>query len=143
MSREKILMVLFGLTGLFALRYFEVDLFYDPLLTYFKGDYKTEALPDFTLGFWLFNVTLRYALNVLFQLLILAGLFGQRSIINFSWQLYLVILVLLIPVLLVLTLNHEPGQYRALFYVRRFLIHPFLVLLLIPSFFLFQQNKKQ
>ena len=50
--------------------------------------------------------------------------------------------VVFMSLLIVLVYYYNPWDYRALFYVRLFLIHPLLLLLLIPIFLVLNPQKK-
>ncbi len=65
---------------LMLVRYLEKDLFYDPLLVFFKDDYTTQALPELQSGKLVLNVVFRYLINTLLSLAILWVLFKKRSI---------------------------------------------------------------
>ena len=129
-----------ALIGVLAVRAFEQDLFYDPLIEFFKGDHQHMAIPELVWGKYLLHVLGRYVLNSLLSLLALWALFQNKDYIKFSGLLMLGLLVLLLPALVLLIKSSEPGSYMALFYVRRFLMQPLLVLLLIPAFY-FQKNR--
>ncbi len=127
--------------GLFTVRFFESELFYDPLIEFFKGPYQTESLPQINWRAWSFNLIGRYLLNAVLSLFSLKMIYGQKSILQFSAVLYFIILLILLPLLWGLMYYYVPGDYRGLFYVRRFLIHPVLLLLLIPSFYMLKPKK--
>lgn len=127
--------------GLFAVRFFESDLFYDPLIDFFKGGYQSESLPKINELSWGFNLLGRYLLNAILSLIILNTIFQKKTIIQFSVILYGAIFLVFLPLLAVLIHYYVPGEYRGLFYVRRFLIHPVLLLLLIPSFYMLGPKK--
>lgn len=129
-----------ALIGVLAVRAFEQDLFYDPLIEFFKGDHQHMPIPELKWGKYLLHVVGRYVLNSLLSLLALWALFQNKDYLKFSGLLMLGLLVLLLPALVLLIKSSEPGSYMALFYVRRFLMQPLLVLLLIPAFY-FQKNR--
>lgn len=131
----KIVMVvlLFGL--LIIVRAYENDLFYDPLIRFFKADHSTHMLPEFDKWKLLINVTLRFFINTAISLLILWFLFVKKEIIKISILLYLAVFVVLLIAFIFLIFSREMGGHLALFYVRRFLIQPLFLLLLIPAFY--------
>lgn len=141
MSSQRIILFVISVAGLFAVRYFERDLFYDPLKLFFNGAYQSEGLPEISWGRWFLSALGRFLLNTLLSLAILQAIFKKTTLIQFSAMLYLVLFFILLPSLLLLAHYYIPGDYRALFYVRRFLIHPVLLLLLIPSFLVFYPKK--
>lgn len=120
---------------LICIRFFEEDLFYDPFLQFFKSEYQNKPLPDFD-GFKLIvNVVLRYFLNAMFSVLILYFLFNNNTHIKVAVFFYLFLLVLLLLVFAYLLFFSKNPNYLLLFYVRRFLIQPLFILLLIPAFY--------
>jgi len=131
----KIIMVvlLFGL--LTMVRSYEDDLFYDPLIRFFKVDHSTQMLPEFDIWKLLMNVALRFFMNTTISLLILWILFMKKEIIKISVLLYSAVFVVLLMAFIFLIYSKEMGGHLALFYVRRFLIQPLFLLLLIPAFY--------
>ncbi|MDX6181335.1 exosortase F system-associated protein [Flavobacterium sp. Fl-77] len=125
-----------------VVRAFEKQLFYDPFLKYFEGDFKNLPVPDYN-GFKLFlGILFRYLLNAFLSVALIEVLFRDKDITRFSIFLYLFFLVLL-SVLFYLVLLFFPEKNWLLFYVRRFLIQPIFVLLFIPAFYYQQQDSKK
>lgn len=129
-----LLIILFGL--LVLVRLFEAELFYDPLLSFFKQDYLNQKVPDTEFGKLLLNTSYRYLINTAISLLILWVAFREKDVIKFSVVLYVLAFVVLLPWMAWLVANATPeSNYTILFYVRRFLIQPLFVLLLLPAFY--------
>ena len=126
---------------LLLIRAFEDSLFYDPLLEFFKMDYKTMPLPEMdTFALWM-GIALRYFLNTLISLSILWLVFLDRGIIKLSTLLYIVLFVLFFTVFSFIIYTSEgTDNLLVLFYVRRFLIQPLFLLILLPAFY-FQKLK--
>ena len=137
----RIIIILLLFLCLVLIRRYADSLFYDPLIAFFKGDYKTTSLPNFSLGKLIVGVGFRFWLNTLISLAILWFWFQKTSIIQFSFWVYMIVFVLLISLFILLLFVSSEGSYMFLFYVRRFLIQPLLVLLLIPAFY-FQKNQR-
>ncbi len=119
---------------LVLVRAFATDLFYDPFVIYFKNDYLHTKIPEFNSFKLYFNIFLRYVLNGLISIGIIYLLF-QKTVLKFSIKFYIftfVVLIVLLSIVLELQLFES---YLPLFYLRRFLIHPIFVLLLIPAFY--------
>ncbi len=136
-----LLLVLFGL--LVLVRLFEAELFYDPLLSFFKQDYLNQKVPDVALGELLLHTAYRYLINTAISLLILWVAFRDRDVIKFSMILYVLAFIILLPWMAWLVANATPeSNYNILFYVRRFLIQPLFVLLLLPAFYYHKQKIK-
>lgn len=130
--RITLILVLF--LCLVGIRMYAESLFYDPLIDFFKGDYKTQSLPAFSISKLILGISFRFGLNTLISLGILWFWFQKTSIVKFSLLLYLIVFAVLLLLFIILVMNAE-GNYMVLFYVRRFLIQPILVLLLIPAFY--------
>lgn len=134
-----LLVLLFGL--LVLVRFLEGELFYDPLRDFFKQDYLHQKVPDLHLGKLLLHTAYRYLLNTAVSLLILYVAFRDRGVVLFSMLLYGVAFFVLLPCMGWLVANASPeSNYNILFYVRRFLIQPIFVLLLLPAFY-YQKQK--
>lgn len=134
------------LIGLLVLiRYFEHRLFYDPLISFFYSDYLNGGVPNFETVSLLLNVTFRYLLNSLISLGIIYIAFFDRNILKFSMILYSLLFFICFPVFMFLIFTIENQNYLALFYVRRFLIHPVFIIILLPAFYyyrLLERRKK-
>lgn len=136
-----LLVILFGL--LLLVRLFEADLFYDPLLSFFKQDYLNKKVPDVEFGKLLLHTSYRYLINTAISLLILWVAFREKDVIKFSVVLYVLAFIILLPWMAWLVANATPeSNYNILFYVRRFLIQPLFVLLLLPAFYYHKQKIK-
>ena len=126
---------------LVLIRAFEDKLFYDPLLQFFKGDYKFLPLPQMDFSSLLWNVVFRFTLNSAISLIIIWISFKDSDILLLSIVLYGMLCLMLCAAFtyLVLTADESSG-HLVLFYVRRFLIQPLLLLVLLPAFY-FQKFK--
>lgn len=124
-----------------SIRFFEGELFYDPLIQYFKNNYlDAKPLPNFNFIKLLVSVSIRYWLNTFVSLVILYISFRKMEIVKFSAIFYVIVYIILLLLYSYLLVNYNPDRYLKLFYVRRFLIHPLLILLLLPAFY--YQSKK-
>ena len=88
-----------------------------------------------------FNVFLRFLLNTIISLTILYVAFRNWSIIKFASLIFTAFFVVLFPLFVYLMQNVTPDDYLAAFYVRRFLAHPVLILILLPAFFYYRLQK--
>ena len=141
MLRFAVILLLFVLLA--TIRFFEERLFYDPLLTYFKLGYLNNLqLPPMHLWKLLASVSFRFWLNSGISLLALYIAFEKIGVIKFSLLFYAAVFVLLIPAYFLLILYYNPDQYMSLFYVRRFLIQPLFIILLLPAFYYHNQVRK-
>lgn len=142
MTKErKIVFIILAILALVTIRGFSGSLFYDPLILFFKTNYQTEGLPKLDFLGLLLHLSLRFWMNTLLSLFVLWVLFQKREIIQLSLLLYVGLFVVLLVVFSILIKNYESGSYQMLFYVRRFLIHPIPLLLLIPAFYFHSLSK--
>ena len=144
MSRNwRILGVFVLIILLVLIRGFEARMFYDPLLEFFKRNYKTMPLPDMDIVKLQLGVAFRYWLNTLVSLGILWLAFWNKEIIKISLYLYIVLFVLFLVAFGFIVIQSGEGDHHLLlFYIRRFLIHPLFLLILIPAFY-FQKYKSR
>lgn len=135
-----ILLVFVLLIGLVAVRYFQNTLFYDPLLEFFNSEYVASQLPELEFGKLVSSLLFRYMLNMLLSLGIIWVVFRSKEVLRLSILVYVIFLILFGGIFTFLLLQYQPGQYLPLFYVRRLLIQPILLLLLIPAFYFYRKN---
>ena len=128
-----LLFVLFGL--LILIRFFENELFYDPYLTFFQNDYLYIDSPRREVLKVTAFTTLRYVLNTIISLGILYVFFKDKSIIKFSVIIYTIAYILLLLIYLYFVVNPRQEDYYLFFNVRRFLIQPIILILLLPAFY--------
>ncbi|WP_281323710.1 exosortase F system-associated protein [Flavobacterium sp. IMCC34518] len=140
-NKRKILLLILLLFLLISIRTFENQLFYDPFLHYFEGDYVNKSLPDYN-AFWLFlGMSFRFFLNAIVSLVIVYCLFKDREMIQFASILYLFFFVILIVGFFSVLHFYGNQNNLLLFYVRRFLIQPLFLILFIPAFYYQKLNK--
>ncbi|WP_044402883.1 exosortase F system-associated protein [Lacinutrix sp. Hel_I_90] len=127
---------LFFLVGLLVLvRAFENELFYDPYLTFFQSDYLYIDSPRREVFKLTLYTTLRFLINTVVSLAILYVFFKDWTIIKFSVLVYGFSYVVLILLFLYFVTNPKQEDYVTFFNIRRFLIQPLLLLLLLPAFY--------
>ncbi len=127
------LLVLFAL--LIIIRAFENELFYDPYLTFFKNDYLYMDNPRREIFKLTLFTALRYFLNSILSLGIIYIFFRDWSMVKFAFLIYGAAFVILAPIFLYFVSHPKQEDYYIFFNVRRFLIQPLLLLLLLPSFY--------
>jgi exosortase F-associated protein len=128
-----LLVVLFAVLAM--IRYFENELFYDPYLTFFENDYLYIDNPRREVFKLTAYTTLRYVLNSVISLGILFVIFRDRNIIKFSTLIYAIAYVIFLALFLYFVLNPRKEDYYLFFNIRRFLIQPIILLLLLPAFY--------
>jgi exosortase F-associated protein len=140
-NRNKIIAVGILFVLLVAIRAFEDYLFYDPFSLYFKNDYLSLPFPVFNSLSLLISMGVRYGLNSIISLLIIYCLIKDWELTKFAAVIYVFFFVLLITAFFVLVLFTDQYNNFVVFYVRRFLIQPLLLLLFIPAIF-YQKRMK-
>ncbi|NRR91162.1 exosortase F system-associated protein [Winogradskyella undariae] len=126
---------------LVLIRAFEDVLFYDPYLTFFENDYLYLDSPRREIAKLVLSTTFRFLLNTIISLGILFVIFRDASIIKFSVLIYTVAYVLLLIPFLYFVINPRQEDYYLFFNIRRFLIQPLGVILLLPAFYYYRQNR--
>jgi exosortase F-associated protein len=117
------------------IRAFESQLFYDPFLKYFEGDYIKMPLPEFDDLKLFLGLFFRYFLNSTLSLGIIYFLFKDKEMIVFASILYLFLFLILIGGFYSILYFYGNQNNLLLFYVRRFLIQPLFLILFIPAFY--------
>jgi len=128
-----LLLLLIGL--LLLIRVFENDLFYDPYLVFFQNDYLYIDSPRREIFKLTMFTSLRFLMNTIVSLFILFVMFRDKSIVKFSAVIYSIAFVLLILLFLYFVSDPKREQYYLFFNVRRFLIQPIIIILLLPAFY--------
>ena len=137
----KISVIVFLCLLLVGVRAFLEPFFYDPLINYFKNDYLYLDFPEITYCKYFLNVFFRYLINTIISLGIIYTLFQQKNVFNFSVKFYLLAFVVLSFVLFLLLKFNMENTKMAVFYIRRFLIQPLFIFVLVPAFY-YQKLKK-
>lgn len=128
-------LVLAGVFGLIAVRMFEEPLFYDPFLQYFKSADKNEVFPLYDWGSLILGHLFRFLLNLIFSLVIVQFLFKNTRWTAQAAALIVIAFAITLPIYLYcIHTNFEIG-YLFSFYIRRFVIQPLVLLLIIPVFY--------
>lgn len=137
-----IILFILGVVAFACIRFFEKTIFYDPLFLFFEGEFQLKAFPDLDAWLYSFNLLFRYFLNTIISLVLIWVCFQSKSYIKFSILLYVIFFVACITLFQIVVHEIEPQSYMLLFYIRRFLIQPLLVIILIPAFY-FQKIQKK
>jgi exosortase F-associated protein len=123
------------LIGLAAVRFFEHQLFYDPLLTYFDLFIPSRPLPEIIRSNLFLSLAFRYVINMALSLGIIWFLYKRKDFIKASvWVYVLTGIILMLAALFLLDTDSGTGK-MALFYVRRFLIQPIWLFVLVSGFY--------
>ena len=116
-------------------RFFENELFYDPYLVFFQNDYLYLDSPRREVAKLVAFTTLRYWINTIISLGILYLFFKDKSVVKFSVIVYSISYFILIILFLYFVLNPKQEDYYVFFNIRRFLIQPLILLLLLPAYY--------
>lgn len=135
MNAVQILLIVAGAAGLIGVRVLQEDLFYDPMLQYFLGADRKAEFPEFNWTKLILSHLLRFLLNLVFSAIIIHGFF-----LNGKWTLQGVVLICLVfavtfPIYLYCVSTGFEIGYLFSFYMRRFVIQPLILLLVIPMFY--------
>lgn len=121
---------------LVLIRFYEDEFFYDPLLEFFKIDYKTMPLPVMDTFALQTGIALRFLMNTIISLGIIWLVFKDMEIIKLATLLYgLLFAILFLAFSFIIFTSEKSGDHLVLFYVRRFLIQPLFLLILLPAFY--------
>lgn len=131
----KIVAIVIIVLLLIAVRAFENSIFYDPFLHYFKREFFLLDIPEINKVKLFFSLGFRYYINSILSIAMLYLLFKDNSVIKFSIFLYSFFGIILL-VSFFFTLEFFAQEHKMiLFYIRRFIIQPILLLLFIPAFY--------
>lgn len=127
--------IVIGVLGIFSVRIFEDTLFYDPFLNYFHEATKNTIFPDFDWMKLIFSHLFRFVLNLLFSCLIIHFIFKNKSWTVQGAILIAIIFAITFPIYLYCVSDRFEIGYLFSFYIRRFVIQPLILLLIIPLFY--------
>ena len=129
------IIVIIAIFGLIGIRGLEDQIFYDPFLNYFHEASKKADFPDFEWLKLILNYIFRFSLNLILSAIVVHFIFKNKQ-----WTLQAIVLMLIVfaitfPIYLYcISTNFEIG-YLFSFYMRRFVIQPLILLLIIPMFY--------
>jgi exosortase F-associated protein len=133
--KTSIFIIIIALLLLASIRAFEKELFYDPFIAFFKSEFYHKQLPFFYQDKLFLNILFRYVLNSSISLVVIYFLFKEKQLLKFSIYLYIALFIILITVFFGYLNYNEKPDFLLLFYIRRFLIQPLLLVLFIPAFY--------
>src|SRR5690606_23177908 len=106
-----------------------------------KSDYHLGIFPEVNVSKLMLHTAFRFFINTVISLLILYIAFRDKEIIRFSAILYLILFFVLLAGMYFLVKTIDAGSnLTVLFYIRRFLIQPLFILLLLPAFYYFRKQ---
>ncbi|MBL1221937.1 exosortase F system-associated protein [Chryseobacterium sp. L7] len=136
------LLVIAGICGLISIRILEDKIFYDPFLGYFHEANKNIAYPAFEWGKLIASHFFRFILNLIFSCLIIQCLFKNRQWTVQGAFLITIIFIITFPIYLYCIYDRFDIGYLFSFYMRRFVIQPLTLLLIVPMFYYRKQLEK-
>ncbi|WP_128150869.1 exosortase F system-associated membrane protein [Apibacter raozihei] len=143
-NKIRILGIIFCFILLITIRRLEVVLFYDPLLAFYKQTkFNHLPVPDFNIIKLILSLIFRYTLNTFLSLLILKLWFNNKNILKLSLYIYIIGFIIF-TILYIGSLYTNFGLgYMPTFYIRRILIQPVILLILIPSVYYYKYTKNK
>lgn len=128
-------LVIVGICGLFSVRMLEDQIFYDPFLDYFHEANKKISFPEFEWGKLILSNVFRFILNLFFSCVIIHFLFRNKEWTMQGALLITIIFVITFPIYLYCIYDRFEIGYLFSFYMRRFVIQPLILLLIVPLFY--------
>lgn len=134
--------VIIGIFGLFSIRMLESQLFYDPFLHYFHEANKNALFPDFEGTKLVLNYLFRFLLNLFFSAVVVHFIFKNKEWTIQAVVLMIIVFAITLPLYLYCIHTKFEVGYLFSFYMRRFVIQPLILLLIIPLFY-YRKNMVQ
>ncbi|MEN4759430.1 exosortase F system-associated protein [Chryseobacterium sp. C39-AII1] len=135
-------LVIIGLVGLVSVRVLEDRIFYDPFLNYFHEANKHLDFPAFEWGKLIVGHLFRFILNLFFSCIIIHFLFKNKQWTIQGAILISIIFLITFPIYLYCIYERFEIGYLFSFYMRRFVIQPLILLLIVPMFYYRKQVEK-
>ncbi|MDY3521802.1 exosortase F system-associated protein [Riemerella anatipestifer] len=140
--KGNLVFVILGIIGLIGVRFLEETLFYDPFLIYFKTMDGAKVFPVFQWRKLVSGHLFRLILNLFFSLIIVYFLFKDKTKTMLACVLMLLVFLITFPIYLYLVYTEFDSGLLLAFYVRRFVIQPIILLLIIPMFYYMDVKNK-
>jgi len=128
-------LVIAGVLGLISVRLLEDRLFYDPFLNYFHEANKNVTFPEFEWAKLIIGHLFRFVLNLFFSCLVIHFLFKNKQWTLQGALLITIIFSITFPIYLYCIYDRFDVGYLFSFYMRRFVIQPLILLLIVPMFY--------
>ncbi|MCY0975876.1 exosortase F system-associated protein [Chryseobacterium wangxinyae] len=128
-------LVFVGICGLVGVRMIEDSIFYDPFLNYFHEANKNVIFPEFEWGKLIVSHIFRFVLNLFFSCIIIQFLFKNKEWTVQGAVLITIIFAITFPIYLYCIYDRFEIGYLFSFYMRRFVIQPLILLLIVPLFY--------
>jgi exosortase F-associated protein len=128
-------LVFAGFCGLVGVRMLEDKIFYDPFLSYFHEANKNSTFPEFEWLKLIVGHVFRFLLNLFFSCAIIHFLFKNKEWTVQGAILISIIFAITFPIYLYCIYVRFEIGYLFSFYMRRFVIQPLILLLIVPLFY--------
>ncbi|MBW3520750.1 exosortase F system-associated protein [Chryseobacterium sp. NKUCC03_KSP] len=128
-------LAILGVCGLMGVRILEDQIFYDPFLNYFHEGNKNISFPEFEWGKLIISHLFRFILNLFFSCIIIHFLFKNKDWTVQGAILISIIFAITFPIYLYCIYDRFDIGYLFSFYMRRFVIQPLILLLIVPLFY--------
>lgn len=128
-------LVILGVCGLMGVRMLEDQIFYDPFLNYFHEGNKNIPFPEFEWGKLMISHLFRFVLNLFFSCIIIHFLFKNKEWTVQGAILICIIFFIMFPIYIYCISDRFDIGYLFSFYMRRFVIQPLIILLIVPLFY--------
>ena len=135
-------LVILGVLGLVSVRILEDRIFYVPFLNYFHEANKNIPFPSFEWGKLISGYLFRFILNLLFSCVVIHFWFKNRQWTIQGAILITIIFAITFPIYLYSIYDRFEIGYLFSFYMRRFVIQPLILLLIIPMFYYRKQTSQ-
>lgn len=136
-------LVIIGIVGLVSVRALEDQIFYDPFLNYFHEANKNLPFPSFEWGKLIIGHLFRFILNLFFSCIIIHFIFKNKQWTIQGGILITIIFVITFPIYLYCIYDKFEIGYLFSFYMRRFVIQPLILLLIVPMFYYRKQVEQK
>ncbi len=137
------LMILLLVAAVVTVRLFQEDLFYDPLNEYFHINFQQTPYPEMYLWKIMVSNSLRFLINSILSLWIIWFLYKTVAFVKAGLWVYLFAFLFLSTAIVMLLQLDSSLAKMALFYTRRFLIHPLLLFVLAAGFYYLKNKNRQ
>jgi len=131
----RIILVFVLFVLLFLVRAYEMQLFYDPLIEYFQNDYLYKSIPEINSWHLVVDMLYRYSINSVISLGIIHLIFQNKKYLKFSGFLMMFAFMVMIMIFTFLLRSNFDSGYLLPFYIRRFIVHPLFLIILLPAFY--------
>lgn len=141
MKWTSIIVCITSILGLISVRAFEGEWFYDPMLQYFKEAQFSMSLPHYEGVKLSFHHLYRFLLNSIFSLGLIYGLYKNVNYLKISIIIMWMSFLLCYPFYYYMLETDMAFGYAVTFFLRRLVIQPMPLFLLIPLFYYLRKKQ--